>query len=64
MTYTGMQLAGCAMMCLAAGIGIGAFGGNLFRIIKKKHDEKRMSAFDRRERKIREEYRNRYWRAV
>lgn len=34
MTYTGMQVAGCAMMCLAAGIGIGAFGLRILDRIK------------------------------
>ena len=36
MTYTGMQVAGCAMMCLAAGIGIGSIGLRLIEAIAER----------------------------
>lgn len=28
--FTGLQVVGCALMCLAAGAGIGVFGWDLF----------------------------------
>ena len=40
MTYTGMQVAGCAMMCLAAGIGIGAIGLRLVEAIAGRKAER------------------------
>ena len=40
MTYTGMQMAGCAVMCLAAGIGIGATGLRILECMKLPDCEK------------------------
>ena len=40
MTYTGMQMAGWTMMCLAAGIGIGAIGMRIVELMKLPDCEK------------------------
>lgn len=41
MTYTGMQMAGCAVMCLAAGIGIGFFGWQIVEEIANRRESAR-----------------------
>ena len=49
MTYTGIQVAGCAMMCLAAGIGIGFFGWQIVEeIAERRHGVASDAALDGR----------------
>lgn len=40
MTYTGMQMAGWTVMCLAAGIGIGATGLRILEAIAEQREDK------------------------
>ena len=45
MTYTGMQLAGWTIMCLAAGIGIGAVGLRLIEAIADRRGSARQDGY-------------------